>query len=517
MRRMRKGFFIKKIPAIRNPPDSESSTRINKMRVLGNEKGIALITVYVASIMITALSLTGYSRAFFEMRNVDREITRTRAFAAAEAGLQSAMAQIGVIPYTGYIKIDPINITPLKSVSGGDIGNVAVNLFYPDQADWVTVQSTATVDGETRNLEGRVFLNSNLSKYLLYSVTPDLNLGTNLVFGAPDGVNPRNVPANDKDRTATYHTGDLNFNGSNIRIYADVHAKNYIVGEPSSNVYGDTYSGKYSVDALGKITSGVTNNLIVGDGFEDDSDRNHDGVMDDKDKRDQHALTADGAGDSHAEETLTPIDNNFYTNHNADPAKSRGYGNAKTRYLKFQASADGTQTVVYEYSSASLSKLTDTFTLPVNSILYVNGSIYCRGEIAGRVSVVSSSDIFFDGDVKYAGGNSYVTPQNSAAFLAKDRVYFRPFSVEVSGIVYAERSTGGTNPAIDGRYTTSGSLNPDSKYDGHLRLFGNLILNGTGSTDCYRQDRAYVYDPKLKYYRPPGIPISPELRIVREE
>jgi hypothetical protein len=99
--------------------------------------------------------------------------------------------------------------------------------------------------------------------------------------------------------------------------------------------------------------------------------------------------------------------------------------------------------------------------------------------------------------------------------MARDVVYFRPENLEVSGIIYADKSSA-SSVAIDSDYNVTGQYRPQDKYNGHFRHFGNLIIDGMGNTSNYNNDRAYVYDPDLKYYRPPGLPIRPELRTVRE-
>ncbi|MDD5226297.1 MAG: hypothetical protein PHV97_03810 [Candidatus Omnitrophica bacterium] len=245
--------------------------------------------------------------------------------------------------------------------------------------------------------------------------------------------------------------------------------------------------------------------------------------------------------DARREEVIDTVDLAFYQAHNSSVATQRSYGTTSAeRYFVFEPTADATQTKVIVYdnqtdynadSPTHRANKTDEFTLPSTSdltdkaILYSRGSIHVKGSIAGRVAVVSSDNILFDGNVKYAGNNSYSSQENSAAFLAKDVVYFRPEQLEVSGIIYADNSHSTTRSplvAIDSNYNEHYSLGdsrgyaPGDKYDGHFRHFGNLIVDGTGNTSNYNNDRAYVYDPDLKYYRPPGLPIRPELRTVRE-
>lgn len=499
--------------------------------LLKSQQGFALISTYLVSMVILIISMAAFSSVLAESRNVERERTRARAYAAAEAGLQTALAQIGqaATAYTGFINTTPIPITNFQSVTGTDVGSFSVAISYPNQADWVILTTTATVEGETRQLEGRVFLQSNLSKYLMYANTTSIGLGNNLVLGASDGVNPQGVSANANDRAALYYTNNLDFSGSNINIYGDTHAENFISGSNSNTIHGDTYVGGFTQDSQGRVTNdGINGTLTVTDGFSDDTDRDGNGTINANDYADRHDLLPTAQPmtaynqDARREEIIDQVNLTFYQANNSAVVAQRGYGTTTAeRYFVFEPTADNTQTKVIVYGTLARFNTddraykTDEFTLPASAILYNNGKAHVKGSIAGRVAVVASDDIFFDGNVRYAGNSSYCSPQHSAAFLSRDLVYFRPESLEVSGIVYADKSSSGTL-AIDSDYNINGVYRPQDKASGHFRLFGNLITDGTGNTSNYTNDRAYVYDPNLKYYRPPGLPVRPELRTVRE-
>jgi hypothetical protein len=421
---------------------------------------------------------------------------------------------------------------------------------YPGQQDWVTLKATGKSNGETRHLEGRVFLQSNLSKYLMYANTSSIALGTNLIMGVNDYdpiLRPQGVPSNPNDRAALYYTNNLDFSGSNIHIYGDTHAENFISGTSSNTVHGDTFVGGFTQDSQGQVTNdGINGTLTVNDGFSDDIDRDGSGTITSNDYTDRHDLLKLATStqpaeeqksyntDARREEVIDTVNLAFYQANNSTVAASRGYGTTTAeRYFVFEPAANGTQTKVIVYNNQTdynadtpthRANKSDDFTLPSGlggeekAILYNNGKAHVKGTIAGRVAVVSSDDILFDGNIKYAGNNSYCSQANSAAFMAKDQVFFRPEDLEVSGIIYADKSSSHTgNLAIDSDYNINGVRNGSTaKYDGHFRHFGNLIVDGTGNTSNYDRDRAYIYDPNLKYYRPPGLPIRPELRMVRE-
>lgn len=489
-------------------------------KILGNEKGMALISVYLASAVIATLAGAVYSKSFFEMKQVDRELARLRSFAAAEAGIQNSMAQISVNAYTGFINTAPISVTNFQSVSGSSVGSYSVTLNYPNQADWVIVTSTATVDGDTRTLEARIFLDSNLSKYLVYADAPDFGSGTNAQYGEPDTTDvlgdgipdyPELVPANESDRAALYFTGSWTISGSGVQLYGDANAVTQINGNSSSEIHGDAYTGAFNLSGTTVTNSGVTGSLVVGDGFADDIDRNNSGSITALDYPDYHDLNSTGGGDSHKTETLVQIDNNFYKNNNNISAF--GGTTAANRYLQFVSTNNGTTTQVVEYTSSAYQTVANTYNLPSSAIVYVNGNVTVKGEIGGRVSVVASNSINFDGNVTYSNGQTTADASHSAAFMAKDKLYFRANNLAVSGILKADNSSN-SSASFDSDYNTNGQYSPSTKNT--LNLKGNRIVKGATNLSNY-PNRTYGYDANLKYFRPPGIPVVPSLKTVREK
>ncbi len=486
-----------------------------------NQKGFALISVYMAVALISTVSTVTFTKSLSESRAVDREIARVRSLAAAEAGVQNAMAQISVNAYTGFINTSSLSVSNFQSTSGSAVGSYSATISYPDQADWVIVHSSATVDGDTKNLEARIFLDSNLSKYLVYSNATTFSSGTNAQYGEPDLTDtygdgtpdyPQYVPENEADRASLYFTGTWDASGSNVQVYGDVNAQTQISGNNSSQVHGDSYSGAFTLNGAGAVTnSGVTGGLVIGDGFSDDSDRNGNGSVTAADYPDYHDLTSTGGGDSHKTETITAIDTNFYKNNNN--VSAFGGTTAANRYLQFVATNGGTTTQIRSYASSAFTGTFTTYDLPSNAIVYVNGSAYVKGEIGGRVSVVTSNHIYFDGDVTYASAQTHADANHSTAFMAKKQLFFRANDITVSGILSAENSAG-ASAAFDGEYNTAGQYSPGTK--DQLRLYGNRIIKGSSNLSVY-PDRVYGYDKNLKYYRPPGIPVQPSLRTIREE
>ena len=493
---------------------------MRNFKMLRNQKGMALITVYLASAMIATITAAAYSKSFFEMKAVERELARVRSFSAAEAGLQTAMAQIGVNAYTGFINTASVPSTNLQSTSGTVVGSYSATMTYPNQADWITVQATATVDGDTRTLEARIFLDSNLSKYLVFADTTDFGSGTNAQYGEPDTTDvlgdgnpdyPELVPASEADRASLYFTGSWTISGSNVELYGDANAQSQINGNSTSQIHGDTYSSAFNLSGTTVTNSGVTGGMPVGDGFSDDTDRNNSGTITSADYPDYHDLTSTGGSDSHKTETFPQIDSTFYKNNNS--ISTYGGTAAQNRVLKFVSTGGGTTTQVQEYSDSTYNTMTASYNLPASAIVYVNGNVTAKGEIGGRVSVVSSNSINFDGNLTYSSGQTKADATHSVAFMAKDKLYFRSNTLSVSGILKGDNSSS-SSAAFDGNYNTAGNYSPDTKQS--LTLYGNRVMKGSTNLSVY-PTRTYAYDGNLKYFRPPGIPVVPTLRTVREK
>lgn len=475
--------------------------------MLRNQKGMALISTYFASMAMIVIASAAWGRSFFEMQAVNREVARVRSFAAAEAGIQNAMAQISLNAYTGYINTTSISVPTFQDTNGNTVGSYSVSFSYPNQADWVVVTSTATVDTETKILEGRIFLDSNLSKYLVYANATTFSSGAGAVYGSAT-ADVNGVSASADDRAALYVTGTWNTTG-NVQLYGDVNAGTSITTDGSLNVHGDVYSAGFSQNANGTVaSSGVSGSPTIGDGFSDDSDRTGNGTVDSSDYPDYHDLTATGGGDAHATETLTAIDTSFYQTNNNIP--SFGGASAVNRYLRFTSTSGSGITTVTEYNSTYTSVLSTTV-LPSSAIVYVNGTVSVAGEIGGRVSVVASGSINFDGNVNYSGGQTNASSTNSAAFMAQQKLFLRTDNLNVSGILYAQNASS-ASVAFDAGYNTSGGSDTSK---GTLNLYGNRIMNGATNLSYYGT-RNYNYDSNIKYYRPPGIPVVPSLKTVRE-
>ncbi len=492
-----------------------------------NQKGAALISTYIIGLIALTYSVASYSSALYQAKHLERDVQKVNSYAAAEAGIQKAMQQIAAGAYTGTIDANAIASTTYQSTAGVNVGTYSVAITYND-ADWVIVTATGTAGGSTTVLEGSVFLESNLSKYSVY-ITENTTGGANLTLGASDGVNPRGVPENYVKRAKYYYEGTYTFGGSNINIYGDFNIAGGITGHSSAmtQIYGDAYTGPYAENSSGAVTaSGITNssNVTVNDGFSDDEDRNASGSVTSTDAPDIHDLNATGAGDANKIETLPTVDTSWYSTNNDVTA----FNTAGNRFLILADNGSGTATTVKQVTATQYKAFittgtfsgspTSTTTLPNRAVVYNNGSLYVTGSVTGRVSFVSSNDIYMDGSgVSYYGGARYASSSHSAAFIASDQIFLRGDSMNLSGILYA-RNSGNHSTGVEAGYAPSSTDYTNSTADSskaYLRFYGNTVMDGTTNTSVY-SDRAWVWDSNLSKYRPPGIPVTPELRMVRE-
>lgn len=444
-----------------------------------------LITVLIG------ISVMFLSRSINELKAVDRELDRYRAYCAAEAGFQGALSQIGKTSYTGFV--NAADYTATLVVGGSPVGS-CVATVAPDTSDFIIVESTGIGQYTNRILRARVFLDSNLSKYLVYADTSSFGSGNNAQYGEAlideatgtvvlDKNGRERVAEDDYERAKMYFTGDWNISGTNIQMYGDVYAGDdlNVPSGASGDVHGDTY---------------------VSDTYYENGQLTVDDTYDDGD--DKRQMTAE------MQDSLTSLDLNFYSSHNNISAFG---GSSQSRYIEFVESNDGTHTTVHEYDNRTYSNLINTYDVPSTAIIYVNGDAYIKGTIKGRISVVASDDIFIQGDLVYANGLQRADVSDAAAFIAKDKLFFCSSDADVSGIFYASRAYS-SDPAFDARYDTYGNYNPGAKND--LRIRGNRIIHGTTNLSYYNGERHYIYDPYLKKFRPPGLPVTSVVSFVRE-
>lgn len=511
---------------------------MNRKTIRSNEKGFILLSSLFVTVLLSALAMIAYQRSIHEFKLVNREIDRTRAYYIAEAGIQNVMSQIAANAYTGFILVNPstgvsildeenkgnIAIGEFQDVNATDIGSFSVDINYINAADYVVLKSSATSGSESRTLEGRVFLESNFSKYLLFVDYPNFGSGDNAVYGAPTGdpEHPEGVAPHVDIRPNLYFTGDYQISGNNVQIYGDSAVEGGITqSTASSKIHGDTHLGDFQTDPdTGlPVNDGITGNVTVTDGYKDDADLDGDGIgpnpgdPDDLDDYpDRHHL------DNGMIETLPQIDQSFYENpvHNAIPSFGTP-GPTQTRYVRVEPDpAGGNFTVVREYNNMAYSTQVASYNLPKNAIVYVNGALHVKGQVKGRISFVSSTAIHFRGDMTYEGGSVNADANHSMAFLARSKLFFIPTHLTVGGIFYSENA--GNYPAAfdasqklnstQSAYVTSGSKE-------YLRVHGNRLIVGQSNLSYY-VDRNYLYDPNLKKYRPPGLPVVPDLQLVRE-
>lgn len=463
------------------------------MKRLRNEKGVILLSSVFLVTVLAGFSAAFLTRSINELWAVEREEDRLQAYCGAEAGFQASLGQIGSNSYTGFVNTS--DYTGSLYLNGSKVSDVAANVT-PESSDFITVESTGTTSAPyniKRSIRARVFLDSNLSKYLVYAETTSFSSGSGAQYGEPmtdpdtgnvvyDENGRARVPIDEYDRAMMYFTGDWNISGSGVEMYGDVYVEDdlNVSSGRSVDVYGDT---------------------MVRDQYQNYGSLNVDDTYDDgADKRRMS---------SGMEDTLQDINLTFYRDHNSVPTFGQ---EARSRYLEFDVSADGTHTVIREYNDRVYSNEIATHDIPSTGIVYVNGDAYIKGTIKGRVSVVASDDIFIQDSLVYANGEKHADESDAAAFMARDKLYFCGNNMETCGIFYAERVYS-DNPAFDSNYNVYGRSDPYSK--NYLRIRGNRIIKGNTNLGNY-DNRAYIYDPYLKKYRPPGLPITSVVSFVRE-
>lgn len=490
------------------------------LQFIHNQKGVALITTYLVGAIALVFSIAAYQGALSQSRNFQRDGYRVSSYEAAESGIQAAMQQIGVNSYTGSINSSTIASTAVSSTYGASAGSYSVVISYGN-ADWVVVTATGTSGSTTTVLEGTIFLQSTLSKYAVF-ITAATTGGANLTLGASDGVNARGVAEDPTKRGQYYYSSGYTFGGTNINIYGDFNVEGALNGFSSgtTQIYGDAYVGNYTENSSGVTSSGLTNanRINISDGFSaDDEDRNGNGSITSADYPDLHDLNATGLNDANKTQTLPTVDTAWYAANNSVTA----FNTSGNRYLIFADNGTSANTVVKHVTSTQFASYlstgtfsgspTATYSLPNKAVVYNNGSVYVAGSITGRVAVVASNDIYFDGSVSYNGNARYASSANAAAFIASDQVFLRGDTLNLSGILYAQNN-GAHACAFEAGYNTSGAADASKAY---LRFYGNTLMTGSLNTSVY-SDRAWIWDSNLMKYRPPGVPVEPELRMVRE-
>ena len=432
---------------------------MKKERVI---KGVALLItlVFVVILGIGAVAIARLHST--EISLVRRQNNSTRAFYLAEAGIEMAIAQIKADSYN-------INISPIGTTYLGD-GSYSVN--FNQIGDIITITSTGTITNINifRIVEQKVELGSVLAKYVVLVKMNGWTSGDNAIYGRPDPDHPEypeGVSLDPEDRMKMYIMGDHYEARSNVHIYGDLFVEGDFYSEDSTYVHGDTYLGVKDdgsqgvFDGDGTITDGYS---LAGGDLDDDNDL--------------HPMRPDQY------EVYPEIDTSYYSTHSDVPLS----GN---EYIEFVEDGDHTRVDVYE--DASYSEVVDSYALPAaQGVVYTNGDIHVKGTVKGRVTVVASDDIFFEGDIIYANGTHYANQSDSTAFLAYDDMYFQPDSVEVSGMLYVQE----------------GSMSENADNPQRLRIYGNRIMASQSSFSGY-SDREYIYDPNIRKYPTPKLPVVP--------
>lgn len=451
--------------------------------MLHNNKGIMFISAVFCVTVLLSVSMLFLARSFYEIKAVEREVDRFRAYASAEAALQGAMSNLAMNSYTGFIPTSSFGPKALM-VEDTQFGTAQASVELLNDN---LLQINATGQGmySSRNLSATIGIESIFSKYFVFSEADDFSTGPNAQYGHPlkdefgatifDENGRARIAPDDYERALMYFRGNWSINGEGVRLFGNAYVENDLTVESkkSLDVYGDTYvGGAYVNDGT----------LTIDDTYDDGAD--------------QHPMT-----EQEKEGEFPTLNADFYTLHNSIPDFA---SSPDTRTFEFEPSADGTHTIVHEYNNRNYGSIINSYDLPPNAIIYVNGDACVRGTIAGKVTVYVSDDIHVQDSLLYNNNTHQADANHSAAFLANDIIYYNNPDMTIEGIFYSGHVSQQAH-AQDASRTLDGTLDLGGK--NVINVIGNRIVKGNSNMGHYAH-RLYLYDPELRKNPPPGLPVS---------
>jgi hypothetical protein len=453
--------------------------------------GFVLLSTLFCTIIMSALSVIMFQRAVSEMKAIEFDIDRMRAYCSAEAGLQGAIAGLKANAYTGFISSANFDERELF-LDQSKVGTCSATVTMID-GDTASIQAVGRGINLSRALDAQVQLESIFSKYFVFSENPNFSSGSGAQYGSAlrdpntgqimydSNGRPRCVE-DDYMRAWLYFRGDWNISGTDIKLFGNAYVENNLNVDAKQNsldVVGDTFVGGNYIE---------TGALTVDDTYDDGVDKN---VMTNMER----------------EAEFPTLQDSFYSSNSSIPVAGVG-----DRTFEFSPSLDGSYTVVKEYSSRNYNTLINTYNLPTNAIIYVNGDAYVKGSISGRVTVFATDDIHIQGSLQYNNGLDQADSDHSAAYLANDIIYFNHPDMVIDGIFYAGHTSTNAH-AQDASRTLDGELDLGGK--NCIVVNGNRIMKGNSFMSHYAH-RLYLHDDQLRKYPPPGLPVTTMVRTVRE-
>ena len=457
------------------------------------EQGIILISTLFFTVVLASISVLMTFRSVTEMKALERQVDRARAYCAAEGGLQKAFSQIGYGSYTGFTG----GSSPVSHVfyrNNEQVGTCSAKTTMLSEG-LAYVESVGTGIYTTRALEARVRLDSLFSKYFVFCEADKFSSGKGAQYSYPirhpetgeimyDENGRAQVAQDDLQRALMYMRGDWEIDGPGVLLYGNAYVENDLIvttHQNSLDVTGDTYVKNEYIE---------TGTLIVDDTYDDGPD-----------KQKMNAGEEEGPFPTLTEE--------FYR---SNSALREFWGTPGARSIEFVPSDDGTYTIVHEYNNKNYSGIVNTYPLPHSAIIFVDGDANVRGRIAGKVTVYATDDIHIQGELVYNNGLHHADANHSAAYLAEDIIYFNHPDMYVEGIFYAGKTSNAAH-AQDASRTLNGDLDLGGK--DCITVVGNRIMEGNSFMSHYAH-RKYIWDPYLRTNPPPGLPITSAIAAVRE-
>lgn len=507
-----------------------------------NQEGGALVVAIIFSCILTILTASILSVTIAESRMVDLHVASTKAFFAAEAGVERAIALYRNNVYGPH--------TLSGSTSESTYASTAASHETTDafgNPTEITIQIAGVSGKITRRVEVVLEVMNPFTHYgdfrdCDFDYTSDWTTDDNLLVG------PRHFNGN-----LTFRHGD-----GRMDFIGDVEATGSIATTTGGVVdyqYKGNEGGLNAIDNCGNLISGLTSDHTSASyyGYTMDWDGTHPSVSNRK-------ITIHGAVSPNSsyvgmpttvdlDEIASKADYSFtgdkYIRMVRDPASGGDTSaiDANDKYKIYVFSRTGDQNFDPLNPSSGADQVIDLTGTDDRKIIYVSkdahikgeeftdstGNRYNRATLDGQLTIVAGDDIQMDGELVYAGDtlppvNSPVTDydeiegDDSIALLAKDRLY-----MNTNGSGWSDSGAGyprdresimvGVHYSYNAQISTGTVLS-----NGGFRIIGsNLVKNSAGSTNHHfigTQGRERSYDWRFRTDSsviPPGL--EPTVRV----
>lgn len=501
-----------------------------------NEQGGVLIIAIVFSCILSILTASILSVTVAQTRLVDMHVSSAKAFFAAEAGVERAVALFRNNIYGPHnlagATSESIYTPTASSTTNTDVFGNPTEIIIQIQGSCRNATRTVEVVMEVIN----PFTHYGDFRDCDFNYTSDSTTDNNLLVG------PRHFNGN-----LTFRHGD-----GTMDFIGDVEATGSIAnttGGVADYEYNGTEGGLNAIDNQGNLVTGLTSDHTSDSyyGYSMDWDGTHPSIS-------NRTITIQGAVKPNAPYVAMPttIDLDAI----AAKADYAFIGDKYIRMVRDPASGgdpsiidEGDKHKIYVFSqtgdknfnplnpSAGADQVIDLTADGATSIIYVSKDVHIKGEeytdstgytynraiLDGQLTIVAGDDMQIDGEIVYAGDtlpppHSPVTDydeiegDDSIALLAKDRLY-----MNTNGSGWSDNGDGfprdresimvGVHYSYNAQISTGSILS-----DGGFRIIGsNLVKNSAGSTNHHfvgSEGRERSYDWRFRSDSsviPPGL------------